>query len=198
MIYLLIFFSITRIDIEKKEIKKITPQERNAIVINLLRDKEYEKALSITTEPGLSGRIKILKGETFEGLEDMKESAKKGNIQSCNLFLLSNMGVLQSDLKKFIKRELGIDSTSSFSSPYAKFLFYPPESLSVELSAPDSFLLPFIIFRLGFENIQKKPEKAKEYFNQLIREYPESVPTEVARNLIRVIKKKIYPEGSVD
>ena len=193
MIYLLILFTIAQQDvIEKKEIRQfqISIEESRKNIIELLGKDKYEEALAITNDPGMKGRIKILQGKTFEGLLDIEESAMKGDVESCNLFLLSKMGVGNSDIKVYIKMELGIDSTLSLSSPYTEYITCPPESLLENLGEIDSLLAPFIIFRVGQIKLENSTEEAKDYFNRLIDEYPKSIPAIIARNLIRVIQEK--------
>jgi len=177
--------------INEKMIQKLSPEKKMEMVVRLVKDGKYEEALSLCNDPGLRGRVKILKGETFEGLLDVKESAMKGDVGSCNLFLLSKMGSPDEDIKAFIKREYGIDSNASVSSPYSAYLIFPAESLSAESSTPDSLLTPFILLRKGLINIDENPEEAKDYFSCLITAYPKSIPAIIARDLIRVVEEKI-------
>ncbi|MCK4528761.1 tetratricopeptide repeat protein [candidate division WOR-3 bacterium] len=192
MIYILLLLTTTQ---NNTEIRKITPLGNKEPVIRLIKEKKYEEALRMSKNPGIKGRIKILNNETFDGFLDIKRSALKGNIPSCNLFILSKMDVPLNDITLFIQREFQFDSTTAVSSPYTEYLLYPLTGISNSLSGVDSLLVPFIIYRLGEINLKGSPEKAKEYFNQLIREYPKSIPAIIARNLIRVIKEKPSPSS---
>jgi hypothetical protein len=174
---------------DRKELQKLRAEEKKEILIDLLKEEKYKEALSLSDDLAVIGRIKILQGKTFDGLLDIEESALKGNVASCNLFLLSKMGVPLNDLKAFIKMDFGVDTTTTLSSPYTKYLVLTLESLEVELSHTDSLLAPFVVFQLGLKNIDKKEEKAKEYFQILLKEYPKSVPAIIARNLIRLLEE---------
>jgi hypothetical protein len=176
MIYLIMLFSVT-------------PET----VSELIREQKYDAALSVVSDKNLTGCIKILKGNIPEGIEDIRESAAKGNLFSLDLFLLFNLKVEEEELKNYIKKELRIygDSSFSFISPYIRFLVLPPESLYVSNFSSDSVLYPYIIFKLGMENLEKNPENAEKYFKNLIENYPASIPAVVARNTLTAIKSKI-------
>lgn len=189
MIYLFILLTITQNVKDRKELQRLRAEEKKEILIDLLKEEKYKEALSLSDDLAVIGRIKILQGKTFDGLLDIEESALKGNVASCNLFLLSKMEVPLNDLKAFIKMDFGVDTTTTLSSPYTKYLVLTLESLKVELSHPDSLLTPFVVFQLGLKNIDKKEEKAKEYFQILLKEYPKSVPAIIARNLIRLLEE---------
>lgn len=189
MIYLFILLTITQNVKDRKELQRLRAEEKKEILIDLLKEEKYEEALSLSDDLAAIGRIKILQGKTFDGLLDIEESALKGNVASCNLFLLSKMEVPLNDLKAFIKMDFGVDTTITLSSPYIKYLVLTLESLEVELSHTDSLLTPFVVFQLGLKNIDKKEEKAKEYFQILLKEYPKSVPAIIARNLIRLLEE---------
>ena len=189
MIYLFILLTITQNVKDRKELQRLRAEEKKEILIDLLKEEKYEEALFLSDDLAVMGRIKILQGKTFAGLLDIEESALKGNVASCNLFLLSKMEVPLNDLKAFIKMDFGVDTTTTLSSPYTKYLVLTLESLEVELSHTDSLLAPFVVFQLGLKNIDKKEEKAKEYFQILLKEYPKSVPAIIARNLIRLLEE---------
>ena len=189
MIYLFILLTITQNVKDRKELQRLRAEEKKEILIDLLKEEKYKEALSLSDDLAVIGRIKILQGKTFDGLLDIEEAALKGNVASCNLFLLSKMEVPLNDLKAFIKMDFGVDTTTTLSSPYTKYLVLTLESLEVELSHPDSLLTPFVVFQLGLKNIDKKEEKAKEYFQILLKEYPKSVPAIIARNLIRLLEE---------
>ncbi len=189
MIYLFILLTITQNVKDRKELQRLRAEEKKEILIDLLKEEKYKEALSLSDDLAVIGRIKILQGKTFDGLLDIEESALKGNVASCNLFLLSKMGVPLNDLKAFIKMDFGVDTTTTLSSPYTKYLVLTLESLEVELSHTDSLLAPFVVFQLGLKNIDKREEKAKEYFQILLKEYPKSVPAIIARNLIRLLEE---------
>jgi len=191
MIYLLILLSTTQSAIDIKETRHLQIEKKQEKVIKLLRFEKYEEALSLTDEPGIKGRIKILQGKIFEGLLDIEKSALKGNVGSCTLFLLSKMGVGGNDLKAVVRSELGFDSTLTFISPYTKYLMTSPESLLVSLNDSDSLLKPFIIFRIAEKFLDEEPLKSKEYLKRLPSEYPKSIPAIIARDLIRVIEEKL-------
>ncbi|MBA7624117.1 hypothetical protein ES703_31521 [subsurface metagenome] len=189
MIYLFILLTITQNVKDSKELQRLRVEEKKEILIDLLKEEKYKEALSLSDDLAVIGRIKILQGKTFDGLLDIEESALKGNVASCNLFLLSKMEVPLNDLKAFIKMDFGVDTATTLSSPYTKYLVLTLESLEVELSHTDSLLAPFVVFQLGLKNIDKKEEKAKEYFQILLKEYPKSVPAIIARNLIRLLEE---------
>ncbi len=191
MIYLLILLSTTQSAIDIKETRHLQIEKKQEKVIKLLRFEKYEEALSLTDEPGIKGRIKILQGKIFEGLLDIEKSALKGNVGSCTLFLLSKMGVGGNDLKAVVRSELGFDSTLTFISAYTKYLMTSPESLLVSLNDSDSLLKPFIIFRIAEKFLDEEPLKSKEYLKRLPSEYPKSIPAIIARDLIRVIEEKL-------
>jgi hypothetical protein len=189
MIYLIVLFSVTSYN----NIKSYSPSAEKNVVFELLRQKKYDAALSLATDRNLIGCIKIIKGDITEGMEDIKESAAKGNVFSCNLFLLFNLKVEEKELVKYIEKELGIygDSTFSFTSPYIRYLALPAESLYVENMPHDSVLYPYIIFKSGLKNLEKAPEKTQKDFERLIENYPNSVPAIVARNTLRALKNKV-------
>lgn len=189
MIYLFILLTITQNVKDRKELQRLRAEEKKEILIDLLKEEKYKEALSLSDDLAVIGRIKILQGKTFDGLLDIEESALKGNVASCNLLLLSKMEVPLNDLRAFIKMDFGVDTTTTLSSPYTKYLVLTLESLEVELSHTDSLLAPFVVFQLGLKNIDKKEEKAKEYFQILLKEYPKSVPAIIARNLIRLLEE---------
>ena len=190
MSYLLIFIIITQTVEYKESAKSLIENENKKIISILLSEGRFEEALKITDDPAISGRIKILQGKTFEGLQDIEKSALKGDVASTNIFLLSKMYVPLDELKSFIKLEFDIDTNIILNSQYSKYLLYSPESLEVNLSKSDSTIAPFIIFLLGQKNSEKNPHKAKEYYEILLEEYPGSVPAIVARNLIRVLEEQ--------
>ena len=191
MIYLILLLSINPSNLDIKDIKKYTPEERRKITIELIRQKNYETALSVSPNQNLTGCIKILKGNLTEGIEDIKESALRGNIFSLDLFILSNLQVGEKDLKEYIRKELEIseDTTFSYQSPYIRYLAIPAESLYVRSIPADSILYPYIIFKSGMINMEKNPEKTKMYFKILIDNYPNSLPTIIARNTMRALEK---------
>lgn len=191
MIYLILLLSTNTGDLDSKDIEKYTPLERRKITVELIRQKKYDHALSFSPDQNLTGCIKILKGNLTEGLEDIKESALRGNIFSCDLYILSNLQAGEKDLREYIIKELGIskDTTFSFQSPYVRYLAFHPESLYVRNIPADSALYPYIIFKSGMVNIEKNPEKAKIYFKILIDNYPLSLPTIIARNTMRALEK---------
>jgi hypothetical protein len=189
MIYLILIFSVA----SDNNIKNHSPLDKKIKVFELLRQKKYDAALSLTSDKNLSGCIKIMKGDVTEGIEDIKESAAKGNIFPCDLFLLYNLKVEEEELADYIKKELKVygDSTFSFESPYIRFLALPPESLYAGNKLPDSILFPYIIFKAGMKNLEKNPEMTKKDFESLIENYPGSVPAVVARNVLRAVKSKL-------
>jgi hypothetical protein len=195
MSYILIFIIITQTIEYKKNAQLILENERGKIISTLLREEKFEEALKITDDPAVSGRIKMLQGKTFEGLQDIEKSALKGDVASTNIFLLSKMYVPLDELKSIIKFEFGIDTNIILSSQYSKYLLYSPESLEVHLSQSDSTIAPFIIFLLGERNLEKNTQKAKEYYDALLDEYQGSIPAIVARNLIRVLEEQENSEN---
>ena len=192
MIYLILLFSINTKAFDSKHIKKFSPDERKNITIELIRQKKYASALSIAPDKNLIGCIKILKGDLAEGMEDIKESAAKGNIFSTDLYLLSNLNVSNEDLKNYIKGELKVspDSALSFQSPYVRYLSLRPESLYVHITPADSAFYPYIILKMGMINPEEKSEETKKYFEILIERYPNSLPTILARNIMRSLERK--------
>jgi hypothetical protein len=191
MIYLIVLFSASFEAFDNKIESYSSLDEKNA-VFELLRKKKYDAALSIATDRNLIGCIKFIKGDVEEGIKDIEESAAKGNIFSCELFLLFNLKVEEEELVKYIEKELGVygDSTFSFKSSYIRYLVLPPESLYAENKLPDSVLYPYIIFKSGIKNLAKNPEKTQKDFESLIEKYPNSVPAIVARNILRAVKNK--------
>ena len=191
MIYLMLLFLLNAQDLDSKDIKKYSPERRRRITIELIRQKKYDTALSFSPDQNLTGCIKILKGNFTEGIEDLKESAAKGNIFSLDLYILSNLNVGEKDLKEYIRKELEIseDTTFSYQSPYIRYLAIPAESLYVRSIPADSILYPYIIFKSGMINMEKNPEKTKMYFKILIDNYPNSLPTIIARNTMRALEK---------
>jgi hypothetical protein len=190
MIYLILLFSFNAKELDIKNIKKYSPEERKNITIELIRQEKYAYALSFSPNQNLTGCIKILKDNLSEGIEDIKESAAKGNIFSCDLFILYNLNVGEKDLKNYIRKELDVseDSTFSFDSPYVRYLAFHPESLYVWNIPSDSVLYPYIIFKSGMSSIEKDPEKTKKYFKILIDNYPSSIPTIIARNTLGALE----------
>jgi hypothetical protein len=189
MIYLIVLFSVT----SDNKIKSYSPSDKKNAVFELLRQKKYDAALSLASDRNLIGCIKFMKGNVAEGIEDIKESAAKGNIFSCDLFLLFNLKVEKKDLANYIKKELKVygDSTFSFESPYIRYLALPPESLYIGNNLSDSVLYSYIIFKSGIKNLEKNTETAKKDFENLIENYPNSVPAVVARNTLRAVKSKL-------
>ena len=192
MIYLILLFSLNPKAFDSKYIKKYSPSQRKQITIEMIRQKKYDTALSFAPDKNLTGCIKILKGNLAEGMEDIKESAAKGNIFSTDLYLLANLKVGNEDLKNYIKAELEIspDSALSYESPYVRYLSLPAESLYVHHNPADSALYPYIILRCGTLNIEENPEETKKYFETLIEHYPNSLPAILARNIMRILERK--------
>lgn len=191
IVFSLLLLSVSASTIDINDAKKYSPEERRNIAIDLIGEKKYEEALYFAQGKNLTGCIKILKGDIIDGMEDIEESAAKGNVFSCNLFVLYKLEVEQREIKTYIKRELEIaDSTYSFESPYLRYLALDPENLYVQNSSSDSLMRPYIIFKLGMLYVEKNPEKASEYFGELIENYPGSAPAIVVRNMIRVIENK--------
>ncbi len=191
MIYLILLFSLNSNILDGKDVKKYSPEEREKITIELIRQKKYDAALSFSPNQNLTGCIKILKNKVTEGIEDIKESAAKGNLFSCDLYLLFNLNISETDLKKYIRNELKIypDSTFSYQSPFIRYLAFPPESLYNQNIPSDSVIYPYIIFKAGMLNMGKNPKETKKYFEILIDKYPNSIPAIIARNALRALKK---------
>lgn len=191
MIYLTLLLSLNSNILDDKDIRKYSPEERENITIELIREKNYDAALSFSTNQNLTGCIKILKNEVTEGIEDIKESAAKGNIFSLDLYLLFNLNVSETDLKKYIRNELTIypDSTFSYESPYVRYLVLHPDSLYNQNIPADSVLYPYILFKFGMLNMEKNPKETKKYFEMLIDKYPNSIPAIIARNTMRALEK---------
>lgn len=191
MIYLILLFSLNSNILDDKDIRKYSPEERENITIELIREKNYDAALSFSPNQNLTGCIKILKNEVTEGIEDIKESAAKGNIFSLDLYLLFNLNVSETDIKKYIRNELTIypDSTFSYESPYVRYLVLPPDSLYNQNIPTDSVLYPYILFKSGMLNMEKNPKETKKYFEMLIDKYPNSLPAIIARNTMRALEK---------
>lgn len=192
MIYLIIILSLNLNSLNIKDIKKYSPEQRREITIELIQRKKYDMALTFAPDKNLTGCIKILKGNSSEGIEDIRESAEKGNLFSCDLYILFNLQTEEKDLQTYIKRELKLvpDSTLSYKSPFARYLASDPESLYIQNIPSDSALNPYILFKSGMRNIEKEPEKAEIYFKILLNDYPNSIPAIIARNAIRTLKKK--------
>lgn len=191
MIYLTLLLSLNSNILDDKDIRKYSPEERENITIELIREENYDAALSFSPNLNLTGCIKILKNEVTEGIEDIKESAAKGNIFSLDLYLLFNLNVSEADLKKYIRNELTIypDSTFSYESPYVRYLVFPPDSLYNHNIPTDSVLYPYILFKSGMLNMEKNPKETKKYFEMLIDKYPNSLPAIIARNTMRALEK---------
>jgi hypothetical protein len=188
MIYLIVLFSVA----SDNNVRSYSYIDKKDVVFELLRQKKYDAALSLASDKNLIGCIKFIKGDVEEGIKDIKESAAKGNIFSCELFLLFNLEVEEDELVKYIEKELGVygDSIFSFTSPYIRYLALPPESLYSENKLSDSVLYPYIIFKSGMKNLKKNPQKTQKDFESLIEKYPNSVPAIVARNILRAVKNK--------
>ncbi len=191
MIYLILLFSFNPKAFDIKDIERYSPHEREEITIELIRQKKYDTALSFSPDKNLTGCIKILKDELSEGMEDIKESATKGNIFSLDLYLLFNLKVSNTDLKNYIIKELKVfpDTSFSYQSPYIRYLALPAESLYVQNAPSDSVLYPYIILKVGMMSLGKNPEETKKYFRILIEDYPNSLPTILARNTMRALEK---------
>ncbi len=192
MIYLILLLSFELKSLDNKDIKKYSPEQKRDISVELIKEKEYNLALSFAPDKNLTGCIKILKGDLSDGIEDIKESAAKGNIFSCNVYILFNLQTGEKDLKNYIKNglKLSSDTTFSYESPFARYLASHPESLYIQNIPSDSLLYPYILFKSGMINIEQKPEKAEKYFKILLENYPNSLPAIIARNTIRALKKK--------
>ncbi len=192
IVFFLLLLSINASTIDIKDTKKYLPKERRNIAIKLIGERKYEEALSYAQDKDLSGCIKILRGNLIEGMEDIEESAAKGNIFSCNLFVLYKLEVEQEEISAYVRREFKIaDSAYSFESPYLKYLVADPEILYIQNYSSDSLIRPYIIFKLGMLEVERKPERARKYLGELIEKYPVSVPAIVARNILRAIGDKI-------
>ena len=192
MIYLLLIFSVNISIIDSKDVKKYSPKERREITIELLREKNFERALSFAPDQNLIGCIKILKGDIYDGIEHIKESAAKGDIFSCDLFILFNLEIKEEDFKKYIEKKLDIyrDSTFVFESQYLQYLTLSPEASYSNKTLTDPFIEPFFLFKSGMFASEKNPEKEKLNLAELVNGYPESVPATVARNILRTIEEK--------
>ncbi len=191
MIYLILLFLLNSKTLDSKDIKNYSPEERRKITVELIRQKKYDAALSFSPNQNLTGCIKILKDKVTEGIEDIKESTAKGNIFSLDLYILFNLNVSKADLKNYIRSELKIypDSTFSYQSPFVRYLTCPPESLYTQNIPADSVLFPYIIFKTGMANLEKDPKETKKYFKILIDNYPNSLPTIIARNTLGALEK---------
>lgn len=191
MIYLILPFLFAVKDLNSKDIKKLSPEERRKITTELIRQKNYDAALSFSPDQNLTGCIKILKDNLSEGIEDIKESTLRGNIFSLDLFILFHLNVDKADLKNYIRNELSVfpDSTFSYLSPFVRYLTFQPESLYAQNIPSDSVLLPYIIFKSGMVNLEKKPKETRKYFKILIDNYPNSLPTIIARNTLSSLEK---------
>lgn len=192
MIYLILIFSVNISTIDSTDEKKYSPQERRAITIDLIREKNYETALSFAPDQNLIGCIKILKGDIYDGIEHIKESAAKGNIFSCDLFILFNLEIKEEEFKKYIEKQLNIytDSTFTFESQYLQYLTLTLEMPSSKKTFTDSIIEPFFLFKSGMLASEKQPEKEKLYLEELVNSHPESVPAIVARNILRIIEEE--------
>ena len=192
MIYLILILSINFNSLNTKDIKKYSPEKRREITIKLIQMNKYDMALTFAPDKNLTGCIKILKGDITEGVEDIRESAEKGNLFSCDLYILFNLQTGEKDLQNYIKKELKIlpDTVLSFQSPFTRYLTLHPECLYVNNIPTDSILNPYILFEAGIINIDREPKKAEMYFEILLDNYPNSLPAIIARNTIRALKKK--------
>jgi hypothetical protein len=192
MIYLLLLLSVSISESDIKDIKRYSPEERKTITIDLIRKKNYETALSFAPDQNLLGCIKFLEGDIYDGIEHIKESAAKGNIFSCDLFILFNLDIEKEELVKYIEKELKIygDSIFSFESPYLQYLALTSEFPNFKNNYTDSIVEPYFLFKSGTFYSEKHPDKAKIYFEKLVNNYPGSAPAIVARNILRVIEKK--------
>jgi len=192
MIYLILVFAVNINTLDSKDVKKYSPEERRTITIDLMRKQNYEMALSFAPDQNLIGCIKILKGDIYDGIEHIKESAAKGNIFSCDLFMLFNLGIEKEELAKYIVKELKVysDSVFTFESPYLQYLTLTSETADSKKTYTDSIVEPYFLFKSGMLNSDNHPEKAKLYFEKLVNNHPGSVPAIVARNILRVIEEK--------
>jgi hypothetical protein len=191
MIYLILLLSLELNSLDSKNIKKYSPEKRREITIELIQEKKYDMALTFALDKNLTGCIKILKGNLSQGIEDIRESAEKGNLFSCDLYILFNLQTGEKDLQNYIKKELKLvpDTTLSFESPFSRYLSSHPESLYIQNIPADSIINPYILFKSGIINIEKEPEKIEKYFKILLDNYPNSLPAIIARNTIRALKK---------
>jgi len=192
MIYLIFIISLEFNSFDSEDIQKLSPEQRREITAELIRKEEYDIALTFAPDKNLSGCVKILKGAISEGIEDIRESAKKGDLFSCDLYILFNLQTGEKDLQNYIKRELKLlpDTTFSYESPFARYLASNPESLYVQNIPSDSILNPYILFKSGMINVEKESEKATMYFKILLNNYPNSLPAIIARNTIRTLENK--------
>jgi hypothetical protein len=192
MIYLLLLISVNISKSGIKDIKKYSPEERRTITIDFIREQNYEKALAFAPDQNLLGCIKFLQGDVYDGIEHIKESAAKGNIFSCDLFLLFNLEIEEEELVKYIEQELKIyeDSIFSFESPYLQYLTLTSTASDFKNNHTDSIVEPYFLFKSGAFSSEIHTDKAKLYFEKLVNNYPGSVPAIVARNLLRMIEEK--------
>lgn len=192
MISFLLLLSVNISEPEIKDIKKYSPQERRSITIDLISEKNYEKALYFAPDQNMLGCIKFLEGDIYDGIEHIKESAAKGNIFSCDLFILFNLEIEKEELVKYIEKELKIygDSIFPFESPYLQYLTSTSEVSDPKNNYTDSIVEPYFLFKSGTFYSEKNPEEAKRYFDKLVNNYPGSIPAIVARNILRVIEEK--------
>ena len=192
MIYLIFILSVDINSLNGNEAKNYSPEERSNLTIALIRERQYDKALSFAPDQNLLGCVEFLKGDIPNGIEHIKESAAKGNIFSCNLFILFNLKVKEEELAKYIEKELKVyvDSTFSFESPYIQYLTLDPKKLESKNTHTDSVTAPYFLFKSGMHNLDKNPEKTKLYFEKLLNLYPGSPPAIVARNILRVTERK--------
>lgn len=191
MIYLFLILSFNSGSLDIDGIKNYSPEERKNITIELIRQEKYETALMFSPNRNITGCIKILDDKFKEGIEDIQESAAKGNLFSVDLYLLFQLEVSKTDLKNFVRKELCVlkDSAVSYESPFTRYLVFSPESLYVCNISADSILHPYILFKSGMVNLEKDSEKATEFFEDLIENFPNSLPAVVARNTLRSLKK---------
>jgi hypothetical protein len=192
MIYLIFILSVNINSLNGNEAKNYSPEERRNLTIEMIRERQYEKALSFAPDQNLLGCVEFLRGDIPNGIEHIKESAEKGNVFSCNLFILLNLKINEKELAKYIEKELEIypDSTFSFESPYIQYLTLNPKKFEPKNTQTDSIIAPYFLFKSGMYNLDKNPEKTKLYFQKLLSFYPGSSPAIVARNIIRVTDKK--------
>ena len=191
MIYFILIFLFNSKTSDSKDIKKYSPEERRKITIELIRQKKYDAALTFSADQNLTGCIKILNDNLPEGIEDIKESALRGNIFSLDLYILLNLNVDGASLKNYIRNELKInpDSNFSYQSPFVRYLTCHPESLYIKNIPADSVIYPYIIFKSGMVNLEKDPKKTRNYFKILIDNYPNSLPAIIARNMLGALEK---------
>jgi hypothetical protein len=191
MIYFILIFLFNSTHQDSKDIKNYSPEERRKITVELIRQKKYDYALSFSPDQNLTGCIKILNDQIPEGSEDIKESAAKGNIFSLDLYILLNLNVDGASLKNYIRSELKIypDSNFSYQSPFVRYLTCHPESLYIQNIPADSVIYPYIIFKSGMVNLEKDPKKTRNYFKILIDNYPNSLPSIIARNTLGAFEK---------